>query len=76
MPPKAILNAPTELMKDIGYGKNYRYDHDAPDAFSGDDYWPEDMDAQTFYAPTDRGFEAKIAERLAYWGSLKEPARR
>ena len=71
MPPKTILNAPTRLMKDIGYGKDYQYDHQAPDAFSGDDYWPEDMTPQTFYEPSPRGFEAKIAERLAYWDGLR-----
>jgi len=72
MPPKTILNAPTRLMKDIGYGKGYAYDHDAEDAFSGDDYWPEEMDAERFYSPSPRGFEAKIAERLAYWDRLRE----
>ncbi|WP_420141705.1 replication-associated recombination protein A [Sphingomonas sp.] len=75
MPPKTILNAPTKLMKSAGYGKGYSYDHDAPDAFSGDDYWPEEMGAQTFYTPTPRGFEAKIAERLAYWQTLREERR-
>ena len=54
-------------MKDIGYGKGYAYDHDAQDGFSGADYWPEGMDAQAFYAPSGRGFEAKVAERLAFW---------
>ena len=72
MPPKNILNAPTKLMKSIGYGKGYAYDHDADEAFSGDNYWPEEMNPQTFYAPTPRGFEAKIAERLAYWQKLRE----
>jgi putative ATPase len=67
MPPKNILNAPTRLMKDIGYGKGYSYDHDAPEGFSGDDYWPEEMEPQTFYRPVDRGFEKRIAERLAWW---------
>ena len=71
MPPKNILNAPTRLMKDIGYGKNYAYDHDSDEAFSGDNYWPEGMGAQAFYAPSPRGFEAKIAERLAYWDKLR-----
>ena len=74
MPPKNILNAPTKLMKTIGYGKGYSYDHDAPEGFSGDDYWPEEMSPQTFYQPTDRGLEKRIAERMAYWESLrKEP---
>jgi putative ATPase len=72
MPPKNILNAPTKLMKSIGYGKGYAYDHDADEAFSGDNYWPEEMNPQTFYEPTPRGFEAKIGERLAYWQKLRE----
>ncbi len=67
MPPKNILNAPTKLMKAVGYGSGYHYDHDAPEAFSGDDYWPEEMAPQTFYRPVDRGFEKRIAERLAWW---------
>jgi putative ATPase len=71
MPPKTILNAPTRLMKQIGYGKGYQYDHDMAEGFSGDDYWPEEMEPRNFYAPTDRGFERKIAERIAYWESLK-----
>jgi putative ATPase len=72
MPPKNILNAPTRLMKDIGYGKDYQYDHHAEDAFSGDDYWPEEMEPETFYEPSERGFEAKLAERLAYWSRLRQ----
>jgi putative ATPase len=72
MPPKTILNAPTRLMKEIGYGKDYRYDHNEADAFSGDDYWPEEMSPQTFYEPSPRGFEAKIAERIAYWEGLRK----
>jgi putative ATPase len=71
MPPKNILNAPTKLMKQIGYGKNYRYDHDAEGGFSGDDYWPEEMEPQAYYAPTDRGFEKRIAERMAWWGEQR-----
>jgi len=67
MPPMHILNAPTKMMKNVGYGKGYAYDHDADEGFSGQDYWPEEMDAQAFYEPTDRGFEAKVRERLAYW---------
>jgi putative ATPase len=72
MPPKSILNKPTKLMASLGYGAEYQYDHDSEDAFSGADYWPEEMAAQTFYTPTPRGFEAKIAERLAYWQGLRE----
>jgi putative ATPase len=71
MPPQNILNAPTKLMKDIGYGKNYAYDHDTPEGFSGDDYWPEEMQPQEFYRPVDRGFEKRIAERIAYWNDLR-----
>jgi putative ATPase len=67
MPPKNILNAPTKLMKQIGYGKDYQYDHDAEGGFSGDNYWPEEMAPETFYTPTDRGFEKRVAERMAWW---------
>lgn len=66
-PPANILNAPTKLMKDLGYGAGYEYDHDTPEGFSGADYWPEGMGAQTYYQPTDRGFEKRIAERIAWW---------
>ena len=71
MPPPHILNAPTRLMKDIGYGKGYAYDHDADEGFSGADYWPEEMERQTFYEPTNRGLEAKIAERIAFWNEMR-----
>ena len=74
-PPKNILNAPTRLMKDVGYGKNYQYDHDAPEGFSGDNYWPEEMTPQTYYEPAPRGFEAKIAERIAYWDARRKDMR-
>ncbi|WP_432653700.1 replication-associated recombination protein A [Sphingosinicella terrae] len=67
MPPKNILNAPTKLMKQIGYGRDYRYDHDQEGGFSGDNYWPEEMEPRSFYRPTDRGFERKVAERIAWW---------
>jgi putative ATPase len=70
-PPAHILNAPTKLMKDIGYGKDYAYDHDAEEGFSGQDYWPDGLPAQSFYDPSGRGFEAKIAERIAYWNRLR-----
>ncbi len=72
MPPENILNAPTRLMKDIGYGKGYAYDHDSAEGFSGSNYWPAEMAPQTFYTPVDRGFERKIAERMAYWQQLRE----
>jgi putative ATPase len=76
MPPRNILNAPTRLMKQIGYGKGYQYDHDAEEGFSGDNYWPEDMEPRTFYRPTDRGFEKKVAERIAYWENLRREKKR
>jgi putative ATPase len=72
MPPKTILNAPTKLMKSEGYGATYRYDHDEPDAFSGQDYWPEKLGRQRFYKPTGRGLEARISERLERWAALRE----
>jgi putative ATPase len=71
-PPANILNAPTKLMKDLGYGAGYSYDHDAPEGFSGDNYWPDEMDAVTFYRPVDRGFEKRIAERLAWWDARRQ----
>jgi putative ATPase len=71
MPPMNIVNAPTKMMKDLGYGKGYAYDHDKDGAFSGDNYWPDEMTPQTFYAPSPRGFESKIQERLAYWDRLR-----
>ena len=75
MPPKNILNAPTRLMKQIGYGKGYEYDHNADEGFSGANYWPEEMSPQVFYQPTGRGFEAKVAERLAYWEGKRRERR-
>jgi putative ATPase len=72
MPPANILNAPTSLMKDIGYGAGYSYDHEAENGFSGDNYWPEDMEPQTFYEPVERGFERKVRERIDYWNKLRE----
>lgn len=71
MPPQNILNAPTKLMKEIGYGSGYSYDHESDDGFSGDNYWPEEMQPQNFYQPVDRGFEHKIRERLDYWEKLR-----
>lgn len=75
MPPKHILNAPTNLMKDLGYGSGYAYDHDAPDAFSGQDYFPEDTDRQSFYEPVERGFERDLRKRLEYWDRLRKERR-
>src|SRR5919112_2958325 len=72
MPPKTILNAPTRLMRQIGYGSGYAYDHDAPEAFSGQDYWPEAIGRQTFYDPVDRGFEREIRKRLEWWDKLRK----
>lgn len=71
-PPAHILNAPTRLMKDLGYGAGYEYDHDAPNAFSGQDYFPEEVGRQNFYRPEERGFEREIGKRLAYWQKLRE----
>ena len=71
LPPKHILNAPTKLMKGEGYGEGYRYDHDEPDAFSGQDYFPEKMGRQTYYNPPERGFEREIKKRLEYWAKLR-----
>ncbi len=70
-PPANILNAPTKLMKDLGYGKGYTYDHDAAEGFSGDNYWPEGMEPAQFYTPVERGFEREIAKRLDYWNKLR-----
>ena len=75
MPPKTILNAPTKLMKQIGYGESYRYDHDEPDAFSGQDYWPEKIGRQEFYEPVDRGFEREVRKRLDWWERLRRDRR-
>lgn len=71
LPPKHILNAPTKLMKGEGYGDGYRYDHDEPDAFSGQDYFPEKLGRQTFYDPPERGFEREIRKRLDWWAKLR-----
>ena len=71
-PPKHILGAPTKLMRDLGHGKGYAYDHDQPDAFSGQSYWPDELAPQTYYRPTDRGFEKRLAERLAWWNDMRK----
>ena len=75
MPPANILNAPTKLMKEIGYGKGYTYDHDADEGFSGDDYWPQGMAPQIYYEPVERGFEARVKERMAHWQRLRDERR-
>ncbi|MEI9413839.1 replication-associated recombination protein A [Mesorhizobium sp. Cs1321R2N1] len=72
LPPKRILNASTKLMKEEDYGAGYRYDHDEPDAFSGQNYFPEKMGRQTFYDPPERGFERDIRKRLDYWAKLRK----
>jgi putative ATPase len=70
-PPKQILNAPTRLMRQQGYGSGYEYDHDSPEAFSGQDYFPDGMARQRFYAPDGRGFEAELKARLQQWQKLR-----
>ena len=72
LPPKHILNAPTGLMQQEGYGAGYAYDHDAPDAFSGQDYFPEALGRRQFYNPPERGFEREIRKRLEYWARLRK----
>jgi putative ATPase len=72
MPPKIILNAPTKLMKDAGYGADYAYDHDEPEGFSGQDYWPDALARQTLYRPVDRGFEKELRARLGHWAKLRK----
>ncbi len=72
LPPKHILNAPTKLMKDENYGRGYAYDHDRDEAFSGQDYFPEQLGRQTFYDPPERGFEREIRKRLDYWAKLRK----
>ncbi len=72
MPPMHILNAPTKLMKDVGYGTGYQYDHDTPEGFSGQNYFPDEMGRVKFYKPVERGFERDIIKRLEYWQKLRE----
>jgi putative ATPase len=74
-PPKHILNAPTKLMKDQGYGAGYAYDHDAEDGFSGQSYFPERMSRAAFYEPVERGFERDLKKRLDWFEGLSEEAR-
>jgi putative ATPase len=71
MPPKHILNAPTRLMKDLGYGKGYNYDHDTAEGFSGQNYFPDGMPRERFYQPVERGFEREILKRIEYWDRLR-----
>jgi putative ATPase len=71
LPPKHILNAPTKLMKSEGYGSGYEYDHESPEAFSGQDYFPEALGRRQFYDPPERGFEREIRKRLEYWARLR-----
>ena len=70
-PPKSLLNAPTSLMKELGYGKNYSYDHDSADAFSGQNCFPDEMGRIKLYYPNERGFEREISKRLSYWDKLR-----
>ena len=72
MPPKHILNAPTSLLNDLGYGRGYQYDHDTPDGFSGQNYFPDEMQRKRFFFPTAQGYEREVAERLEKWRTLRE----
>lgn len=74
-PPAHIVNAPTKAMKALGHGHGYVYDHDVDGAFSGQDYWPDGMPRQSFYRPVERGFEQKLAQRLAWWGERRHSRR-
>lgn len=72
-PPAHILNAPTKLMRDVGYGAGYVYDHDAPDAFAGQHFWPDDVAPKTLYQPHARGFEKRVIERMDWWAARRRP---
>lgn len=72
MPPMHILNAPTKMMKDLGYAKGYQYDHDTAEGFSGQNYFPDGMDRRNFYRPVERGFEREVKKRLDYWDKLRK----
>jgi putative ATPase len=76
MPPAHIVNAPTKLMEQLGYGAGYQYDHEAEDSFSGQNYFPDGMPRPQFYRPSDRGFEREIAKRLEYWTNLRTERQR
>jgi putative ATPase len=76
VPPKTILNAPTALMRREGYGADYAYDHDQPDAFSGQNYWPEALGRHKLYEPVERGFEREIRKRLEWWAKLRRERER
>ena len=71
MPPAHIRNAPTKLMKQLGYGKGYQYDPDTEEGFSGADYFPDEMERQVFYRPRGEGAEAKIKDRLERWAGMR-----
>jgi putative ATPase len=71
MPPKIILNAPTKMMKQQDYGAGYHYDHDEPEAFSGQNYFPDVLGRRSFYKPVERGFEREVQKRLDYWNKLR-----
>jgi putative ATPase len=75
-PPKHILNAPTKMMKEIGYSEGYIYDHDTPNCFSGQDYFPKEYKRKTFYTPNERGFEKEIKKRIEYWEKLRNALKR
>ncbi len=72
MPPAHILNAPTKMMAEMGYGAGYIYDHDVEGGISGQSFFPEDMERQTFYSPVERGFERDIQKRMAYFAKVRE----
>ena len=76
LPPKHILNSPTKLMKAEGYGGGYQYDHDTPEGFSGQEYFPDEIGHQTFYDPVDRGFERDLRKRIDYWAKLRHEKQR
>jgi putative ATPase len=75
MPPMAILNAPTKMMKSEGFGEGYVYDHDTPEGFSGQEYFPDAIGRQSFYRPVERGFEREIHKRLEYFSRLRAKKR-